>query len=165
MSSPQRLKLCRPSRSLLDDGEAFLSSADSALVLAPDAVKKVSGFEGLRYRAAFPAAKPPGSNFYPADMSKQVSCSKERWLRVSNPAISVRESFVGVLRVYIYGETVMTARAGMSSSRGASIGAFSIGEYFRKVPSSKLESCLCNSPSSRDHFVEPTTCQSLSDCK
>ncbi|GAQ86886.1 nudix hydrolase 3 [Klebsormidium nitens] len=57
--------------SLLDDGEAFLSSADSALVLAPDAVKKVPGFEGLRYRAAFPATKPPGSNFYPADMSKQ----------------------------------------------------------------------------------------------
>eukprot|EP00252_Welwitschia_mirabilis_P017861 TRINITY_DN3977_c0_g1_i1.p1 TRINITY_DN3977_c0_g1~~TRINITY_DN3977_c0_g1_i1.p1 ORF type:complete len:777 (+),score=147.62 TRINITY_DN3977_c0_g1_i1:111-2441(+) len=57
--------------SCLDDNEAFLSTADSAVKLAKGAVKSVSGWAGLRYRAAFPQKKPPGANFYPQDMSRK----------------------------------------------------------------------------------------------
>jgi hypothetical protein len=75
-------------RSLLDDGKAFLSTADNAAVTAPDAVKKVPGFEGVRYRAAFPATRPPGSNFYPADMTKQVQLRIGRVFRDCNAFVS-----------------------------------------------------------------------------
>lgn len=56
--------------SSLDENEAFLSTADSALKLLPEATKQVVGWKGLEYRAAFPLTKPPGANFYPPDMDK-----------------------------------------------------------------------------------------------
>jgi hypothetical protein len=59
-------------RSCLDENKAFLTTADSAVKLLPDATKSVSGWKGLEYRTAFPVIKPPGANFYPADMDKKV---------------------------------------------------------------------------------------------
>lgn len=59
-------------RSCLDENEAFLTTADSAVKLLPEATKPVVGWKGLEYRAAFPIAKPPGANFYPPDMDKMV---------------------------------------------------------------------------------------------
>lgn len=56
--------------SCLDENEAFLTSADSAVVLLPEATKAVTGWKGLTYRTAFPMQKPPGANFYPPDMDK-----------------------------------------------------------------------------------------------
>ncbi|XP_019085169.1 PREDICTED: nudix hydrolase 3 [Camelina sativa] len=56
--------------SSLDENEAFLSTADSAVKLLPEATKSIAGWKGLEYRAAFPVTKPPGSNFYPPDMDK-----------------------------------------------------------------------------------------------
>ncbi|GMH14131.1 hypothetical protein Nepgr_015972 [Nepenthes gracilis] len=56
--------------SCLDENKAFLTTADSMIKLLPDATKRVSGWKGLEYRAAFPLLKPPGANFYPADMDK-----------------------------------------------------------------------------------------------
>ncbi|GAB4850578.1 Nudix hydrolase 3 [Ancistrocladus abbreviatus] len=56
--------------SCLDENKAFLTTADSAIKLLPDATKRISGWKGLEYRAAFPLLKPPGANFYPADMDK-----------------------------------------------------------------------------------------------
>eukprot|EP01018_Ginkgo_biloba_P007156 Gb_18279 [translate_table: standard] len=56
--------------SCLDENEAFLSTADSAITLLEDAVKPVSGWKGLKFRAAFPLVKPPGANFYPPDMDQ-----------------------------------------------------------------------------------------------
>lgn len=40
--------------------------------LLTDATKRVSGWKGIEYRAAFPLDKPPGANFYPPDMDKAV---------------------------------------------------------------------------------------------
>ncbi|GAB4850577.1 Nudix hydrolase 3 [Ancistrocladus abbreviatus] len=57
-------------RSCLDENRAFLTTADSAIKLLPDATKRISGWKGLEYRAAFPLLKPPGANFYPTDMDK-----------------------------------------------------------------------------------------------
>ncbi|XP_004303220.1 PREDICTED: nudix hydrolase 3 [Fragaria vesca subsp. vesca] len=54
----------------LDENEAFLTTADSAVKLLPEATKPVTGWKGLEYRAAFPMLKPPGANFYPPDMDK-----------------------------------------------------------------------------------------------
>ncbi|BBN14597.1 isopentenyl-diphosphate Delta-isomerase [Marchantia polymorpha subsp. ruderalis] len=54
--------------SILDENEAFLSTADSAIILVENAVKPVSGWKGLEYKAAFPVHKPPVANFYPRDM-------------------------------------------------------------------------------------------------
>ncbi|VFQ69462.1 unnamed protein product [Cuscuta campestris] len=56
--------------SCLDENEAFLTTADSAVKLLPEATKPVTGWKGLQYRLAFPAIKPPGANFYPQDMDK-----------------------------------------------------------------------------------------------
>ncbi|KAH9303969.1 hypothetical protein KI387_008373, partial [Taxus chinensis] len=56
--------------SCLDEDEAFLTTADSAIELSKEAVKPVLGWEGLKFRAAFPQAKPQGANFYPPDMDR-----------------------------------------------------------------------------------------------
>ncbi|XP_057538626.1 nudix hydrolase 3 [Amaranthus tricolor] len=56
--------------SSLDENQAFLTTADSAIKLLPHATKPVLDWKGLEYRAAFPLTKPPGANFYPSDMEK-----------------------------------------------------------------------------------------------
>ncbi|KAA0058698.1 hypothetical protein IC582_002392 [Cucumis melo] len=56
--------------SSLDENEAYLTTADSAIKLLPEATRPVSGWKGLEYKAAFPLQKPPGANFYPPDMDK-----------------------------------------------------------------------------------------------
>ncbi|KAM2079420.1 hypothetical protein ACFX1R_026932 [Malus domestica] len=56
--------------SSLDENEAFLTTADSAIKLLPEATKRVTGWKGLEYKAAFPMQKPPGANLYPPDMDK-----------------------------------------------------------------------------------------------
>lgn len=59
-------------RSCLDENEAFLTTADSAVKLLPAATKPITGWRGLEYRTAFPKQQPPGANFYPPDMDKMV---------------------------------------------------------------------------------------------
>lgn len=59
-------------RSSLDDDEAFLTTADSAIRLLSKATRTVREWKGLEYRAAFPILKPAGANFYPPDMDKMV---------------------------------------------------------------------------------------------
>ncbi|TYG96987.1 hypothetical protein ES288_A10G001400v1 [Gossypium darwinii] len=59
-----------PCRSCLDENEAFLTTADSAVKLLPEATKPITGWKGVQYRAAFPMLKPSGANFYPPDMDK-----------------------------------------------------------------------------------------------
>ncbi|XP_050218196.1 nudix hydrolase 3-like isoform X2 [Mercurialis annua] len=56
--------------SCLDENKAFLTTADSAVKLLPEATKPVGGWKGLEYKSAFPIRKPPGANFYPPDMDK-----------------------------------------------------------------------------------------------
>ncbi|XP_012067457.2 nudix hydrolase 3, partial [Jatropha curcas] len=56
--------------SCLDENKAFLTTADSAIKLLPEAMKPVSGWKGLEYKVACPMQKPPGANFYPPDMDK-----------------------------------------------------------------------------------------------
>ncbi|XP_028220230.1 nudix hydrolase 3-like [Glycine soja] len=56
--------------SSLDEDEAFLSTADSAIRLLSKATRIVKDWKGLEYRAAFPLLKPAGANFYPPDMDK-----------------------------------------------------------------------------------------------
>eukprot|EP00249_Psilotum_nudum_P011812 c23399_g1_i1 orf=388-2739(-) len=56
--------------SSLDENKAYLTTADSIAEVAQEAVKPVSGWEGIQYRAAFPVQKPPGDNFYPVDMTR-----------------------------------------------------------------------------------------------
>ncbi|XP_024985631.1 nudix hydrolase 3-like isoform X2 [Cynara cardunculus var. scolymus] len=56
--------------SSLDENEAFLTTADSAIKLLPEATKPIGGWKGLEYKTAFPIQKPPGANFYPPDMDK-----------------------------------------------------------------------------------------------
>lgn len=56
--------------SSLDDDEAFLTTADSAIRLLSKATRTVREWKGLEYRAAFPILKPAGANFYPPDMDK-----------------------------------------------------------------------------------------------
>ncbi|KAF3432522.1 hypothetical protein FNV43_RR27262 [Rhamnella rubrinervis] len=56
--------------SSLDENEAFLTTADSAITLLTETTNPVAGWKGLEYRAAFPMLKPPGANFYPPDMDK-----------------------------------------------------------------------------------------------
>ncbi|PWA98930.1 NUDIX hydrolase domain-like protein [Artemisia annua] len=56
--------------SSLDENEAFLTTADSAVRLLPEATKPIVGWKGLEYKVAFPMQKPPGANFYPPDMDK-----------------------------------------------------------------------------------------------
>ena len=62
----------RMDRSCLDENEAFLTTADSAVKLLPEATKPVTEWKGLEYRSTFPILKPPGANFYPPDMDKMV---------------------------------------------------------------------------------------------
>lgn len=60
-------------RSILDENDAFLTTADSAIQVAESAVEKTVTWSGkVQYRAAFPVEKAPGANFYPADMDKKV---------------------------------------------------------------------------------------------
>lgn len=59
-------------RSSLDENEPYLSTADSAVKFLPEATKRIDGWKGIEYRAAFPLTKPPGANFYPPDMDKMV---------------------------------------------------------------------------------------------
>lgn len=59
-------------RSCLDENEAFLTSADSAVKLLPEATKPMVGWKGIEYRTAFPVVKPQGASFYPPDMDKMV---------------------------------------------------------------------------------------------
>lgn len=56
--------------SCLDENKPFLTTADSAVKFLPEATKSVVGWNGLKYRAAFPVTKPLGANFYPPDMDK-----------------------------------------------------------------------------------------------
>lgn len=56
----------------MDENEAFLTTADSAVKQLPEATKPVTGWKGVEYRTAFPVVKPPGGNFYPPDMNKMV---------------------------------------------------------------------------------------------
>ncbi|XP_027344440.1 nudix hydrolase 3 [Abrus precatorius] len=56
--------------SCLDEDEAFLTTADSAIRLLSKATRTVRDWKGLEYRAAFPMLKPDGANFYPPDMDK-----------------------------------------------------------------------------------------------
>ncbi|KAL0867380.1 hypothetical protein Bca101_046498 [Brassica carinata] len=63
--------------SSLDENEPFLTTADSAAKLPPEATKPIDGWKGLEYRAAFPLTKPPGGNFYPPDIDKMEFTS---WL-------------------------------------------------------------------------------------
>ncbi|XP_050234654.1 nudix hydrolase 3-like isoform X2 [Mercurialis annua] len=56
--------------SSLDENKAFLTTADSAVKLLPEATKPVGGWKGLEYKSAFPIHIPPGANFYPPDMDK-----------------------------------------------------------------------------------------------
>ncbi|XP_051119712.1 nudix hydrolase 3-like [Andrographis paniculata] len=56
--------------SCLDENEPFLTTADSAVKLLPEATKHLAGWKGLEYRVAFPIVKPPGASFYPSDMDK-----------------------------------------------------------------------------------------------
>ncbi|KAK8497781.1 hypothetical protein V6N13_084764 [Hibiscus sabdariffa] len=56
--------------SCLDENEAFLTTADSAVKLLPEATKPITGWKGVQYRAAFPMLKPSAANFYPPDMDK-----------------------------------------------------------------------------------------------
>ncbi|XP_023547744.1 nudix hydrolase 3 [Cucurbita pepo subsp. pepo] len=56
--------------SSLDENDAYLTTADSAIKLLPEATRPVCGWCGLKYKAAFPLQKPPGANFYPPDMDK-----------------------------------------------------------------------------------------------
>ncbi|XP_058788355.1 nudix hydrolase 3-like [Vicia villosa] len=56
--------------SCLDDNEAFLTTADSAIRLLSKATRTISEWKGLEYRAAFPILKPASANFYPSDMDK-----------------------------------------------------------------------------------------------
>ncbi|XP_071730456.1 nudix hydrolase 3-like isoform X1 [Rutidosis leptorrhynchoides] len=62
----------------LDENEAFLTTSDSAMKLLPEATKRVGGWKGFEYRAAFPLSKPPGANFYPPDMDKMEF---ELWIK------------------------------------------------------------------------------------
>ncbi|WJX38060.1 Nudix hydrolase 3 [Trifolium repens] len=57
--------------STLDDDQAFLTTADSAIRLLSKATRTVREWKGLEYRAAFPILKPAGANFYPPDMDKR----------------------------------------------------------------------------------------------
>ena len=60
-----------------------MTTADSAICEASDALKALPGWNGLHYRAAFPLMKPAGANFYPADMDQAViDCSKHKIVAV-----------------------------------------------------------------------------------
>ncbi|VVB17429.1 unnamed protein product [Arabis nemorensis] len=58
--------------SSLDENEAFLTTADSAVKLVPEATNPIVGWKGLEYRTAFRVTKPPGANLYPPDMDKTI---------------------------------------------------------------------------------------------
>lgn len=56
--------------SCIDENEAFLTTADSAIKFLPEATLSVTGWKGIEYRSAFPTEKAPCANFYPPDMDK-----------------------------------------------------------------------------------------------
>ncbi|XP_004499436.1 nudix hydrolase 3 [Cicer arietinum] len=56
--------------SSLDEDDAFLTTADSAIRMLSKATRTIREWKGLEYRAAFPMLKPAGANFYPPDMDK-----------------------------------------------------------------------------------------------
>ncbi|KAL8209921.1 hypothetical protein R6Q57_006653 [Mikania cordata] len=60
----------KSSWSCLDENEPFLTTADSAVKLLPEATNSVANWKGLEYKATFPLLKPHGANFYPPDMDK-----------------------------------------------------------------------------------------------
>lgn len=85
-------------RSSLDENEAFLTTADSAVKLLSEATKPVKGWKGIEYRTTFPVAKPPGANFYPPDMDKMVFisafvCEKKRYSCLAYP----RRTFMHII--------------------------------------------------------------------
>ncbi|KAI3790913.1 hypothetical protein L2E82_04339 [Cichorium intybus] len=59
-------------RSCLDENEAFLTTADSAIGLLPESTKSIPGWNGIEYKAAFPMQKPAGASFYPPDTDKMI---------------------------------------------------------------------------------------------
>ncbi|CAH1448872.1 unnamed protein product [Lactuca virosa] len=59
--------------SCLDENEAFLTTADSAIRLLPESTKSIPGWNGIEYKAAFSMKKPSGANFYPSYMDKMVT--------------------------------------------------------------------------------------------
>ncbi|CAI9302015.1 unnamed protein product [Lactuca saligna] len=82
--------------SSLDEDEAFLTTADSAVKLLPEATRKVVGWKGLEYKAAFPLVKPPGASFYPPDMDKMEF---ELWVKgLSDDEKKDATSFFSVIR-------------------------------------------------------------------
>ncbi|KAL5699873.1 Nudix hydrolase 3 [Ranunculus cassubicifolius] len=80
--------------SSLDENEAFLTTADSAVKLLEHATKTVPGWKGLEYKTAFPTLKPPGANFYPPDMDKM-----EYQLWKSNLDVEHRQAATGFFHV------------------------------------------------------------------
>lgn len=76
-------------RSCLDENEAFLTTADSAVTLCAEATRPVAGWKGLEYKAAFPLIKPAGANFYPPDMDKVVNTYQSFSIRSSSKIIFV----------------------------------------------------------------------------
>ncbi|XP_020548311.1 nudix hydrolase 3-like isoform X2 [Sesamum indicum] len=89
--------------SALDENEPFLSTADSAIKLLPDATKPVNGWKGLEYRAAFPLSRPHGANFYPRDMEKREfelwndSLSDDQKMQATGSFHTVRRQSEGML--------------------------------------------------------------------
>ncbi|KAL4557466.1 hypothetical protein LXL04_035644 [Taraxacum kok-saghyz] len=75
-----RSQLSEFDMSELDENEAFLTTADSAVKLLPEATRQVAvgGWKGVEYKSAFPILKPPGASFYPPDMDKMEF---ELWMK------------------------------------------------------------------------------------
>ncbi|MCO5554761.1 hypothetical protein L7F22_008295 [Adiantum nelumboides] len=67
--------------SCLDENEAFMTTADSAICEAHAALK--GPYKSIQYRAAFPSLKPAGANFYPPDMDRGEF---ELWIKDLNEA-------------------------------------------------------------------------------
>jgi len=78
-------------RSSLDDGDAFLTTADSAIRLLSKATKPVKEWKGVEYRAAFPVPKPRGANFYPSDMD-QTLYAKQMMSKLNDSSVNMRNN-------------------------------------------------------------------------
>ncbi|CAI9271839.1 unnamed protein product [Lactuca saligna] len=59
--------------SCLDENEALLTTADSAIRLLSESTKSVPGWNGIEYKVAFPMKKPSSANFYPSYVDKMVT--------------------------------------------------------------------------------------------
>lgn len=80
--------------SVLDENEAFMTTADSAVCEAHAALKSLTG--SLQYKATFPSLKPSGANFYPADMDRGEF---ELWMeKLSQVDQAAAKSFFTVIR-------------------------------------------------------------------